>query len=123
MTTIHIGAKVDEGEFARAMANRNCKTPSELLQLLIKEAARAPPKRDHKKKPVIKSSHLKMKIDNVDAAISPTIINDMKFLLLDRDKRGQVCTREWFTKYIKENYPLESSVDLKGIVDTIFTII
>lgn len=131
---IHRGAKFDEGEFTRAMNNRNCKTTSELLQLLIKEAARAPPKRSHKKKPA-KCNNIVHALQRPAPVITVTpqiyggsklpnnLINQMKFLLIDRDKRGQKCDREWFTEYIKKNYPLEASVDLEAMLDTIFTII
>lgn len=128
MVSIFIGARVDEGEFNRAMANRNCKSTTELMRELIAEAARAPPKRSHKKKSA-KCNHIVHDLQKPapvirgESQLPPSIINDMKFLLIDREKRGQVCTREWMARYLRENYPLETSVGLEAMLDTIFTII
>lgn len=128
MTKIRISAKVDEGKYARAMVNRNCDTPSQLIQQLIDEAARAPPKRSHKKKPPKCNNivhDLQKPVPVITATPEPpsNLITEMKFLLIDRDKRSQECTRKWMADHIRKNYPLEASVGLEAMLDVIFTAI
>lgn len=111
-----IHARIDEGELARAKANRNADTDSELIRLLIHDAARAPPKRTASNNPISQSRSKQTELPN-------EAIEDMKLLILDRQRLGHNIDRETIRRILRKEYPIESSMAEDAILDAALSIV